>query len=107
MQRLEVPEVLLPEHLALEIETVESPGTKVGIDTLAIGDRRIRGETRCKVSSLVRNLLPHRAFPNHFSVPPIHRDHAESFSMGDRLLIVAARGAAVLRGKASRPEQPS
>ena len=41
--RLHLPELLLPEELALEVERVEPPRAEVGVEPLAVGEQRRRG----------------------------------------------------------------
>src|SRR5439155_6056873 len=84
-------EVFLPQQLAGGVEAVEAVGAEEGEDTLAVGDRRGRGEAGGVVAGLVRGGLVHRLLPDDLAGLAADREHGELVVVSRTQVVVSAR----------------
>src|ERR1043166_1445718 len=69
-------EVLLPLHVAIEVETVKSARSEASDDILAIGNRRLRSERAVAgLRAFVWNFFTQCFLPKRFAGRAVHRDH--------------------------------
>ena len=66
--RLHLPELFFPEQLAREVERVEAARSEVGVDALAVGQRRAGRERAVLVRPFVRQAFVHGLLPLHLAV---------------------------------------
>ena len=91
-------EVLLPDQRALEVVAVHPARSEERVDVLAVGDRRVRGETAVLVvAAFVRRGRLRRALPEDLAGLAIEREHVER--------VLDLRTAAAAR-PAGRPAPP-
>ena len=80
-----IQEEIIPDHLAIQIETIESLGTKEGVDMFAVRDRRDRGLGAGLVHTRARQSLSHHRAPDEAAIISIQSEHLELIHIG-RLL---------------------
>src|SRR5262245_8906472 len=92
MESVHAAKIFLPEHFAIQIQTIEAARTEKDVKPFTIADGRIGSEAARFVTALVRPLFAQDLLPRNFPISSVDGDSQKLVAMRDRHAVVNAGG---------------